>query len=156
MAPLQRCGELSAQYFFYLKPNRSQVTFPKVFFLTGFLFKATTPTFCRLLLMPVLDAGASPASRNRGSKIKIRGAKVSPKCEGFFWPKSQIFRPEAGDLQNKKKRSAEIQRLFLAEIANFNVFSTQRHQLLLPRKILWGEKRKSGGHCPSPAGDAPD
>ena len=42
--------------------------------------------------------GASRVSRDRGGKIKIRGQRFSPKCEGFFWPKSQIVRPKAGDL----------------------------------------------------------
>ena len=91
--------------------------------------------------------------------------RSSPTYEGFFWPKSQIFRPKAGDLQKKKKKGlrrnhkfsdkkqviskkkkvfAEIRRLFLAEIANFNVFSAQKHQLL-PKKIPWGGKKKIGG-----------
>ena len=126
-------------------------------------------------------AGASPASRDRGGgggKIKIRGQSFLPKCKGLFWPKSQIFRPKAGDppqkkglrrnpksqifrpkagdLQKKKKVFAKIRGLFLAEIANFNVFSAQKHQLLPPKKIPWGQeknrkggqKRKLGGHCP--------
>ena len=108
-----------------------------------------------------------------GAKLKSGGQRFSPKCEGFFWPKSQIFRPKAGDLQknkNKKKRSSpkskgsfwpksqifrpkekkkvftEIRRLFLAEIANFNVFSAQKHQLLPPPKnTVGGQERNRGG-----------
>ena len=81
---------------------------------------------------PKFISGAAPASRDQGSKNKIRGAKVlrryakafsgrnhkfsdqkqviskkkrsSPKSEGFFWQKSQIFRPKAGDLQKLKKK----------------------------------------------------
>ena len=90
------------------------------------------------------DSRASPASRDRGGKIQIRGANFLPKCEGFFWPKSQIFRPKAS---KKKKVFAEIRRLFLAEIANSNVFSAQKHQL---KKIPWGARKKSGGIAPLP------
>ena len=64
-----------------------------------------------------------------GAKLKSGGQTFSPKCEGFFWPKSQIFRPKAGDLQ-KKKVFAEIRRLFRAEIANF------------PTKSRWSPKKK--------------
>ena len=101
------------------------------------------------------------------AKLKSGGQRFSPKCEGFFWPKSQIFRPNAGDLHKKKKVFAKIRGFFLAEIANFNVFSAQKHQLF-PKKYRGGarkksgsqkrksggQKRKSGGHSP-PAGDAP-
>ena len=94
-----------------------------------------------------------------GAKLKSGGQRFSPKCEGFFWPKTQIFRPKAGEL--KKKVFAEIRRLFLAEIANFNVFSTQKHQLLPPKKYRGGarkkskgQKRKSGGHCLGAIGGA--
>ena len=64
--------------------------------------------------------------------------------------------------KTKKKVFAEIRRLFLAEIANFNVFSAPKHQLLPPKKTPWGARKKSGGqkqksrgHCPlcPPAGD---
>ena len=94
--------------------------------------------------------------------------RSSPKSEGFFWPKSQIFRPKAGDLQKKKKEKifAEIRGLFLAEIENFNVFSAQKHQLFPPKKIPWGGQEKNrggartkiGGALPPclPAGDAPE
>ena len=95
-----------------------------------------------------INPGASPASRDRGgAKLKSWGQRFSPKCKGFFWPKSQIFLPKAGDLQIKKKKKvfAEIRRLFLAEIANFNVFSAQIHQLFSPKKIPWETRKKSGG-----------
>ena len=46
--------------------------------------------------------GASPALRDQGAKLKSGEQRFSPKCEGFFWPKSQIFRPKAGDLQKNK------------------------------------------------------
>ena len=67
----------------------------------------------------------------------------------LFWPKSQIFRPKAGDLQKKK---------VFAEIANFNVFCAQKHQILPSTKILWGARKKNRGGIaplPPPAGDAP-
>ena len=35
--------------------------------------------------------------------------------------------------------------LFLAEIANVNVLSAQKHQLLPPKKIPWGARKKIGG-----------
>ena len=69
-----------------------------------------------------VEAGALPASRDRRGKNKIRGAKVF----------------------------AEVRRLFLAEITNFNDFSAQKHQLLPTKKIRWGARKKSGRHC-SPA-----
>ena len=86
--------------------------------------------------------------------ISKKKKRSLPKSEGFFWPKSQIFRPKAGDFQ-KKKVFAEILRLFLAKIANSNVFSAQNHQL---KKYCGEPRKKSGGHCPPapPAGDAPD
>ena len=119
-------------------------------------------------------AGASPASRDRGAKFKSGGQRFSLKSEGFFWPKSQIFRPKAGDLQKKrsspksegffwpksqifrpkagdlqkvkrKKVLTKIRRLFLAEIASFNVFSAEKHQLLPPKKIPWGARKKIRG-----------
>ena len=93
-----------------------------------------------------------------GAKLKSGGQRFSPKGEGFFWPKSQIFRPKADDLQ-KKKVFVEIRRLFLPDIANFNVFSAQKHQLHPPRKIPWGgqEKNRAGknGNRGGIAGDAP-
>ena len=94
-----------------------------------------------------MKAGASPASRDRGGEAKLKsgGQRFSPKCEGFFWLKSQIFRPKPGDLQKKKKVFAEIRGFFLAEIANFNVFSAQKHQLFPPKKIPWRARKKSGG-----------
>ena len=63
--------------------------------------------------------GRSQLREIGAAKLKSGGQRFSPKCEGFFWPKSQIFRPKADDLQ-KKKVFAEIQRLFLAEITNFS------------------------------------
>ena len=57
---------------------------------------------------------------------------------------------------SKKKVFAEIRRLFLAEIANFNVFSVQEHQLLPPIKIPWGGQEKNrGGKNENPGGIAP-
>ena len=53
--------------------------------------------------------------------------------------------------------------LFLAEIANFNVFFFKKHQLLPPKKYRGGQEKNRGGKnenrgalppCP-PAGDAP-
>ena len=93
------------------------------------------------------------------SKNKKRS---SPKSGGFFWPKSQIFRPKA--VISKKKVFAEIRVFFLAEIANFNVFSAQNTNFLLPKKYRGGARKKNRGgknenrggiaSCP-PAGDAP-
>ena len=47
--------------------------------------------------------GVASFARSGGAKLKSGGQRFSPKCEGFFWPKSQIFQPKAGDLQKKKK-----------------------------------------------------
>ena len=106
----------------------------------------------------IANRGVASFARSGGAKLNSGGQRSSPKSEGFFWPKSQIFRSKAGDLQKKKG-------LTLAKIANSNVFSAQKHQLKkIPRggkkKIGGGggQKRKSGGHCPPcpPAGGAPD
>ena len=80
-----------------------------------------------------------------------------PKSKGFFWPKSQIFRPKAGDLQKKKKKGfCRTPKAFSGQNRKFErFFSAQKHQLLPPKNIprgskkkIGGEKRKSGGHCP--------
>ena len=48
-----------------------------------------------------------------GAKLKSGGQRFSPKCEGFFWPKSQIFRPKAaGDLQKRKRSSPKSEGFF--------------------------------------------
>ena len=108
--------------------------------------------------------GASPASRDRGGKIKIKGAKVFAE---FFWPKSQLiskkiiiikgFRrdPKAFSDRNRKfsdqkqviskknKVFAEIRRLFLAEIANFNVFFRPIRATSSSQKIPLGGQEKN-------------
>ena len=61
-------------------------------------------------------SGASPASR-------YRGAKVSPKSEGFFRPKSQILT------------------FFPAKNSNF----------FLPKKYRGGQEINRGGNAPCPA-----
>ena len=66
--------------------------------------------------------------------------------------------------KKKKKVFAEIRRLFLAELTNFNGFSGQKQQLFPPKKKYCGgqetnrggAKRKIGGAMPPcPLGDAP-
>ena len=110
--------------------------------------------------------GVASFARSGGTKLKSGGGqRFSPKCEGFFWPKSQTFRPKAGDLRKKKKIFAEIRGFLLAEIANFNVFFPQTPTFSSQKNTVGGKKKKSGGggknknrggHSPlSPAGDAP-
>ena len=41
--------------------------------------------------------------------------KSLPKSEAFVWPKSQIFRPKAGDLQKKKRSSPKSEAFFRPE-----------------------------------------
>ena len=51
-----------------------------------------------------------------------------------------------------------ISKLFLAEIANFNVFSPKNTNFFLPKNTVGegrGARKKSGGIAP-PAGDAPE
>ena len=95
--------------------------------------------------------GARVPWQGRRQLREIGGQRFSPKCEGFFWPKSQIFRPKAGDLQNKiKKGLRRNPKAFSGEIANFNVFSAQKHQLLPPKKYRGGARKKSGGGIAPP------
>ena len=100
-----------------------------------------------------MNPGASPALRDRGggAKLKSVGERFLPNFSGRnhnkFSDQKQVI--------SKKKVFAEIRRLFLAEIANFNVFSAQKQQLLPPKKYrgegakkIGGAKTKIGGHCP--------
>ena len=109
------------------KPSLRSASFLAIYrtLIIAFLLKS----YCSKSAL--LKSGASPASRDRGGKIKIRGKgfrrfpkafsgrnykfsdqkqmiskkkKSSPKSEGFFWPKSQIIRLKAGDLQKKGPR----------------------------------------------------
>ena len=92
-----------------------------------------------------------------GAKLKSRGQRFSTKCEGLFWPKSQIFRPKAGDLTPPpKKRSSPKSEGFFWPKSNFNVFSAPKHQLLPLKKIPWGEQEKNrGGKNENRGGIAP-
>ena len=99
-------------------------------------------------------AGASLASRDPGGKIKIRRAKVFAEMQRLFLAKSQIFRPKAGDLQTNKKKIRRNTKAFSGRNRKFYRFFRPKYQLLPPKKIPWGGRKKSGGHCP-PAGDAP-
>ena len=104
----------------------------------------------------VHQPGALPALRDRGGKIIIRGSKVFaeflaeitnfnvfpaksrwsqkkrslPKSESFFWPKSQIFRPNAGDLQKIKRSLPRSEGFFWLKLTNF------------PTKSRWSPKKK--------------
>ena len=114
------------------------------------------------------DAGASPALRDRGSKIKIGGGKGFRRFPKAFSGQNfnVSFQPKAGDLQ-KKEVFAEIRWLFLTEITNFNVFfRPKKATSSFPKKIPWGARNKSGGGGGGkrklgalppapPAGDAP-
>ena len=109
------------------------------------------------------SGGVASFARSGKAKLKSGGQRFLPKCEGFFWPKSQIFQPKAGDLR-KKMVFAETEGFFWPKSQILTFFSPKNTQLLPPKKIPWGarkklggQKRKSGGHCHPcpPAGDAP-
>ena len=112
-----------------------------------------------------LAPGASPASRDRGGgggKIKIRGGKLFHS----FWiglrrsfsenqvPKSEGFSGQ-NQVISKKKVYSEIGRLFLAEIANSNVFSGRDQQVFPPQKIPWWQEINRGGKNENRGGIAP-
>ena len=98
--------------------------------------------------------------------IKIRGAKVfaemrklflaeitkrsSPNSEGFFWPKSQIFRPCAGDLQKKKYSPKSKGFLWLkSQILTF--FPPKNANFFLSKNHRGGQEKNRGGkneNCP--------
>ena len=90
---------------------------------------------------------------------EVGGAKLKSGGQSFrriFLAEITNFPPKAGDLKKKKKKVfAEIRRLFQAEIANFNVFSAQKPQLLPPKKYCGGARKKSGGKNENRGGIAP-
>ena len=87
-----------------------------------------------------------------GGKLKSGGQRFSPKSERFFWPKSQIFRPKAGDLKKKNlKVFAEIRTLFLAEITNFPPTNTN---FFVPKKYRGGQEKIGGGGAKTKIGGA--
>ena len=132
--------------------------------------------------MGVSKAGASPASRDRGSKIKIRGAKIFAE---FFWPKSHViskkkkglrrnpmafsdrnckFSDQKQVISKKKRSSPKSEGFFWPKLQNLTFFPPNNTNFFLPKKFRGGarknrggggQKRKSEGHCP-PDGDAPD
>ena len=128
---------------------------------------------CKLVCTGTMNewckTGASPALRDRGGKIKIRGAKVfapnfsgrnhkfsdqkqviskkkmsSPKSEGFFWPKSQIFRPKPGDLQKKKRPSPYSEGFFWPKSQILTFFPPKNSNFFLQKKYR-GEQEKNRG-----------
>ena len=129
-----------------------------------FIFKKSVfgPNFGRVSRGAARGVATRQLREIRGDKIKIGGAKVFAE---FFWPKSQIFRPKAGDLQKKeKKRLRRNPKALSSRNRKFYVFFAQKQQLLPPKKIPWAGKKKIGepktkigGALPPqpPAGDAP-
>ena len=93
-----------------------------------------------------------------GAKLKSGGQRFSPKREGFFWPKSQIFRPKAGDLQKKKGASPTSEGFFWPKSQILTLFPPKNTNFFLPKKYRGGQeknrgggqKRKSGGIAPLP------
>ena len=73
-----------------------------------------------------LKSGGQRFSPNFSGRNQKKKKKSSPKSEGFFWPKSQIW----------------------------TFFPPNNSNFFLPKKFRGGARKKSGGHCP-PAGDAP-
>ena len=56
------------------------------------------------MFMIVSNQGRRQLREIGGAKLKSGEQRLSPKSEGFFWPKSEFFRQKAGDLQIKKKK----------------------------------------------------
>ena len=106
---------------------------------------------------------ASFARLGGGAKFKSGGQRSSPKSEGFFWPKSQIFFPKTGDLE-KKKVFAEIRVFFWPKLQVLTFFPPKNINFFLPKKFRGGARKKAGGARrkiggalpPPPASDAPD
>ena len=84
-------------------------------------------------------SGGGGAKFKSGGKGVRRNSKTLSGRNHKFTNQKQVIS------KKKKKVFAEIQKYFLAEIANFNVFSAQKHQLLPPIKIPWEGKKKIGG-----------
>ena len=93
----------------------------------------------------VAASGASPASRDRVGQNLNQGRKGFRRNPKAFSGRNHKFSAQKQVISKKKKAFAKIRRLFLAEIASFNVFSAEKHQLLPPKKIPWGGKKKIGG-----------
>ena len=87
--------------------------------------------------------GVASFARSGGGKIKIRGAEVFAE---FFWPKSQIFRPKAGELQKKKKKrsSRKSEGFFWSQLQILTFFSAKHSNFFLPKRP-WGARKKIGG-----------
>ena len=112
-----------------------------------------------------LTRGVASFARS-GGKIKIRGAKVFAK---FFWPKSQviskkkqkkkvfteirrlflaksqIFRPNAGDLREKKRSSPKSEGFFWPKSQILTYFPPNNSNFFLPKKFRGGGKKKNRG-----------
>ena len=90
--------------------------------------------------------GVASFARSGGAKLKSGGQRFSPISEGFFWPKSQIFRPKADDLQNKiKKRSSPKSESFFCRISQILTFFPPKNtNFFLPKKYRGGKKKIEG------------
>ena len=91
--------------------------------------------------------GGGEAKLKSGGKDFRRNAKVYSGRNHKFSDQKQVI--------SKKKRSSPKSVFFLAEIANFKVFSAQKHQLLPPKKYRGGQEKNRGGKNENRGGIAP-
>ena len=89
--------------------------------------------------------GVASFARSGGGQNWNQGAKIFAEMRRLFLAEITSFPTKSRWSPIKKKVFAQIRRVFLAEMVNLNVFSAQKHQLLPPKKIQWGGKKKIGG-----------
>ena len=94
------------------------------------------------LLNPEMYPGASPASRDRGAKLKSVGQRFSPKCEGL----AEITNfPIKSRWSPKKRSSPKSEGFFWPKSQILTFFPPKNTNFFLPKKYRGGSRKKSGG-----------
>ena len=88
--------------------------------------------------------GASPASRDRGSKIKIRRAKVFAEMRRLFLAEITNFPTKSGDLQ-KKRSSPKSEGFFWPKSQILTFFPAKNTNYFLPKNTVGGQEKNGGG-----------
>ena len=101
--------------------------------------------FIRNRVWRVIVTGASPASRDRGGKIKIRGQRFSPKCD------RRLFLAEITNFPTKCRRSPKKKRNKKGLRRNPKAFSGRNHKKRSSPKsegFLWPKSQILTFLCP--------
>ena len=92
---------------------------------------------------------------HRWSPKKNNNKGFSPRSEGFFWPKSQIFRSKAGDLQKKIRSSPKSEGFFWPKSQILTFFPPNNSNFFLPKNSVGGQEKNWGGKNENRGGIAP-